>query len=264
MSKPLDKYSGKGIGDSDYKNRVKYNSQSQQVFEEFQSYIAKSIPLIKHKGYKLPEILVTPTPAEISEFFSWSKRESLPMDASSKERANYFLMGEFVSALIQKSYSAGFNNFYLDKIELENQKMRHLPCSIRGVKKNPIKIHIFGDLEDNCAINMRYVELTVDGLRGDGFSSNCENCVFDIKRISKSHHNSQQRSPYLRGLNPETNRKKGPKNCKFVVHNDDDFDFLFYRLNVGNKVVLESLDNKIEKETTIRRRCDDGLDEELE
>lgn len=225
MNNPLEKYSGKGIGESDERKEVMSDSRIELIMKEYEAQRESFKP---DRIQNCPSLSVVPTPAEVTALFNAFK---VNRDDS------YYFLGRYVSLMIQKSYQAGFNDFYINSDEI---KADYLPCFLKGRKEEPLRIHVDGDLGHKCGIQMENVNLIVDGSVGDSFSGDSSQCLFDVKKLSNKYGKSDI------GLeNEETMRYLMPKKCTYVVHNKEDFVFLMRSLNSKSKIIWKKDKNTI-------------------
>ncbi|MBS3122949.1 hypothetical protein J4434_08780 [Candidatus Woesearchaeota archaeon] len=121
---------------------------------------------------RIPRLVLTPS--EINSLLN-----AIILFDDEKEAIEYKL-SVFVTQLIKKSYTVGYNNFVLDFSQLEKQT-RYLGKNLVAKPKNPIYIKIYGDLSDDCGLNAKYVHFDIDGnVNSPCLGVNAEHCSFTI------------------------------------------------------------------------------------
>lgn len=228
MSNPLDKYRGKGIGNGDEKKEVSLDSQIETIISEYEAQRESFKP---GRIQNCPSLSVVPTPAEVTSLFNAFKED---------KDSRYRFLGRFVSLMVQKSYQAGFNEFYINS---EGVRVDYLPCFLKGRKENPLRIRVDGDLGRYCGIQMEHVYLTVGGTVGESFSGDSSMCQFDVQKIVE---NGDVLFNKIALRNNETRRDLHPKKCTYVVYNKDDFVFLMRELNPKSRIIWKKGKNTIE------------------
>ena len=98
---------------------------------------------------------ITLTPPEINSF--------LQISAAYKDHDNArFLTGPFVSALIQRSYLAGYNNFQLDATS-QFEPIHYLAYKLKGQDNDPLCLSVVGDVGRNFTDRSFRIDASLQG-----------------------------------------------------------------------------------------------------
>ena len=109
------------------------------------------------------------TKKEINEFFS-----CIGLYQEYPEFSKF--TGPFISALIQRAYYDGHNDF---NIEMPNAIMLgSIPSMIKGEKENPLRIKMSGDFDSYNAYDIGYAEITFEKGSAKGFACEAWNSKF--------------------------------------------------------------------------------------
>lgn len=160
------------------KEMEKINPQVSDLFTLFETLLKKySNCLQKHdslykQNFNLPEIspIVSPVVIQALAF-------ALPVD--SDEAKNFF--PAFITRLMQNSYDAGFNNFYLDL--REKPELKFLGSNLKGRAGKKLKLTV----SDNgpewwWAQNVEHVLYHTNSTAGLGFASRAKYSHFIVPR----------------------------------------------------------------------------------
>ena len=93
------------------------------------------------------------------------------------EQTNHSITGLYITYLIQKSYTAGNNNFTLNTKDTTIYALAH---NLTGTKKQPIKLTINGNTNGWCGSDMKYSQLTINGNIGHWCGRNIEHSQLTI------------------------------------------------------------------------------------
>ncbi len=124
-------------------------------------------------GIFLPKINAILTPAEINSYYQ----------STITYRSFFHLInsrrGEFTARLINNSYQAGYNNFYINTLNLKGIESLSY---FQGRPDNPLRITINGDCGNSCSREVKYTEFIFKGYVPDcGYWS--ENSTFVFSEI---------------------------------------------------------------------------------
>ncbi len=102
----------------------------------------------------------------------------LQRTTSYKQQDNYtFIVDLFITPLIQNSYCAGYNNFYLST---ESSGKINVGFCLTGDSENHIKLRISGDVQNFTAIKSRYLELNIDGNSGNNLGQGAYESIMTV------------------------------------------------------------------------------------
>ncbi len=149
----------------------------------------------------------------------------------------------FLTALMQKSYDAGNNDF---EIQTGNQAYSHLGSGLKGTKKNRLRFSVIGQLDWYFALNASYVEASVIGNSNTQFGSHAKGSSFSINGDPGSLclYSARKCTMTLEGLTKEFNWG-GPFSSAFYAKDESTYKNLrrnipfFIRAVYLNRVVLQ-------------------------
>ena len=93
-------------------------------------------------------------------------------------RVNQNITGLYLSKLIQDSYNAGHNNFYLNTGDTQIERMG---CELKGTLENVLKLKIDGNVGSTCGADSEKTMFNINGNVGDGCGLDTTNSTFGIK-----------------------------------------------------------------------------------
>ena len=129
----------------------------------------------------------------------------------------------FITALVQASYDAGYNEFHLPV----SGRSYHLCNELKGTKERPLVINVQSDYANYCAYGMSHVNLTYRGDASLDFANKAKHCFIDFEGTIKKDwihifpFESGFSSKYrLAGDLTEVHPGHKSKNCEFEIFTD--------------------------------------------
>jgi len=137
----------------------------------------------------------------------------------------------FLNNLIQNSYNAGYNNFFLNP---QGDILSELGSKIHGKKNNPLKINIEGNAGIFFGLESKNLVCNINGDAGYGFGLYSKNSAYDV--------NGDITDSFA----------VGSKNCRYNIHGNIEginwasgLNIWFSRFSTPNKATYEKLRQEI-------------------
>jgi len=100
------------------------------------------------------------------------------LSITSTERINHYVTGIFLSALIQYSYSDGYNGFVLNTQDTHIDRMGY---RLEGQKENPLEIDIRGNVGSYFGHRLDHSKIKIEGDVGDWCGSDSKKSIYTMQ-----------------------------------------------------------------------------------